>query len=212
MPGPQPDGCAPFLVGFVGRGLDPAAAARGLAALRTLVHVVGRGGIHPSRAPAGAASYMVYSVGVGVLDDPAAFRRRKPPRRPVGRPPYNPRKACAAMRGVGDAAPYKVRRAVGAGHARPAASRNRPFTVDPRGGASCLPRRVARAPQQKPRQAPRPARSFFILKNVTPFSRRSAFSARPESRPAAPPAWGRRGRQAPPRRAPHACPSPSACS
>ena len=25
-------------------------------------------------------------------------------------PPYNPRKACAAMRGVGDAAPYKVRR------------------------------------------------------------------------------------------------------
>ena len=52
MPGPQPDGCAPFLVGFVGRGLDPSAAARGLAALRTLVHVVGRGGIHPSRAPA----------------------------------------------------------------------------------------------------------------------------------------------------------------
>ena len=31
---------------------------------------------------------MVYSVGGGVLDDPAAFRRRKPPRRPVGRPPY----------------------------------------------------------------------------------------------------------------------------
>ena len=56
-----------------------------------------------------------------------------PPRRPVGRPPYNPRKACAAMRGVGDAAPYKVRRAVGAGHARPAASRNHPFTVDPQG-------------------------------------------------------------------------------
>ena len=184
-----------------------------------------------------------------------------PPRRPVGRPPYNPRKACAAMRGVGDAAPYKVRRersaarcltaspfsglhcregfcplrggqragrptisrkacaalykvrcAVGAGHARPAASRNRPFTVDPQGRDSSLPRRVPPPPKQKPRKAPRPARSFCILKNVTPFSRRSAFSARPESRPAVPPAWGRRGQQAPPRRAPHACPSPSACS
>ena len=135
-----------------------------------------------------------------------------PPRRPVGRPPYNPRKACAAMRGVGDAAPYKVHRAVGAGHARPAASRNRPFTVDPQGRDSSLPRRVPSPPKQKPRKAPRPARSFCILKNVTPFSRRSAFSARPESRPAAPPAWGRRGQQAPPRRAPHACPSPSACS
>ena len=135
-----------------------------------------------------------------------------PPRRPVGRPPYNPRKACAAMRGVGDAAPYKVRRAVGAGHARPAASRNRPFTVDPQGRDSSLPRRVPSPPKQKPRKAPRPARSFCILKNVTPFSRRSAFSARPESRPAVPPAWGWRGQQAPPRRAPRACPSPSACS
>ena len=192
-----------------------------------------------------------------------------PPRRPVGRPPYNPRKACAAMRGVGnaapykvrrehsaargltaspffglhrragfsprrgglwagrpttyravraamrgvgDAAPYKVRRAVGGGHARPAASRNRPFTVDPQGRDSSLPHRVPLPPKQKPRKAPRPARSFCILKNVTPFSRRSAFSARPESRPAAPPAWGRRGQQAPPPRAPHACPSPSACS
>ena len=45
------------------------------------------------------------------------------------------------------------------------------------------------------------ARLFALRgqKNVTPFSRRSAFSARPESRPAAPPAWGRRGQQAPPR-------------
>ena len=110
------------------------------------------------------------------------------------------------------AAPYKVRRAVGAGHARPAASRNRPFTVDPQGRDSSLPCRVPLPPKQKPRKAPRPARSFCILKNVTPFSRRSAFSARPESRPAVPPAWGRRGQQAPPRRAPHACPSPSACS
>ena len=80
------------------------------------------------------------------------------------------------------------------------------------GEDSSLPRRVPPPPKQKPRKAPRPARSFCILKNVTPFSRRSAFSARPESRPAAPPAWGRRGQQAPPRRAPHACPSPSACS
>ena len=191
-----------------------------------------------------------------------------PPRRPVGRPPYNPRRACAAIRGVGDAAPYKVRRersaargltaspffglhcrevltpprrpvgrppydlpgsacrhagrrgrrpykvrrAVGAGHARPAASRNRPFTVDPQGRDSSLPCRVPPPSKQKPRKAPRPARSFCILKNVTPFSRRSAFSARPESRPAVPPAWGRRGQQAPPPRAPHACPSPSACS
>ena len=87
-----------------------------------------------------------------------------PPRRPVGRPPYNPRKACAAMRGVGDAAPYKVRRAVGAGHARPAASRNRPFTVDPQGRDSSLPRRVPLPPKQKPRKAPRPARSFCILR------------------------------------------------
>lgn len=97
-------------------------------------------------------------------------------------------------------------------HARPAASRNHPFTVDPQGRDSSLPCRVPLPPKQKPRKAPRPARSFCILKNVTPFSRRSAFSARPESRPAAPPAWGRRGQQAPPRRAPHACPSPSACS
>ena len=80
-----------------------------------------------------------------------------PPRRPVGRPPYNPRKG-AAMRGVGDAAPYKVRRAVGAGHARPAASRNRPFTVDPQGRDSSLPRRVPLPPKQKPRKAFRPAR------------------------------------------------------
>ena len=127
-----------------------------------------------------------------------------PPRWPVGRPPYG----LPAVR----AAPYKVRRAVGAGHARPAASRNRPFTVDPQGRDSSLPRRVPPPPKQKPRKAPRPARSFCILKSVTPFSRRSAFSARPESRPAAPPAWGRRGQQAPPPRAPHACPSPSACS
>ena len=110
------------------------------------------------------------------------------------------------------AAPYKVRRAVGAGHARPAASRNRPFTVDPQWRDSSIPHRVPLPPKQKPRKAPRPARSFCILKNVTPFSRRSAFSARPESRPAVPPAWGRRGQQAPPPRAPHACPSPSACS
>ena len=136
-----------------------------------------------------------------------------PPRRPVGRPPYNPRKACAAMRGVGDAAPYKVRRersaarcltasplfrfalqggvltpprrpegwppyglpavraapykvrrAVGAGHARPAASRNRPFTVEPQGRDSSLPRRVPPPLKQKPRKAPRPARSFCILR------------------------------------------------
>ena len=135
-----------------------------------------------------------------------------PPRRPVGRPPYDlPGSACrhAGRRGR---RPYKVRRAVGAGHARPAASRNRPFTVDPQGRDSSLPCRVPPPSKQKPRKAPRPARSFCILKNVTPFSRRSAFSARPESRPAVPPAWGRRGQQAPPPRAPHACPSPSACS
>ena len=146
-----------------------------------------------------ASPFLACIVGRGL--DPSAAR-----------PPSNPRKACAAMRGVGYAAPYKVRRAVGSGHARTAASRNRPFTVDPQGRDSSLPRRVPLPPKQKPRKAPRPARSFCILKNVTPFSRRSAFSARPESRPAAPPAWGRRGQQAPPRRAPHACPSPSACS
>ena len=33
-----------------------------------------------------------------------------PPRRPVGRPPYDLPAVRAAMRGVGDAAPYKVRR------------------------------------------------------------------------------------------------------
>ena len=71
-----------------------------------------------------------------------------PPRRPEGWPPYNPRKACAAMRGVGDAAPYKVRRAVGAGHARPAASRNRPFTVHPQGRDSSFLRRVPLPPKQ----------------------------------------------------------------
>ena len=43
---------------------------------------------------------MVYSVGVGVLDDPAAFRRRKPPRRPVGRPPYNPLSRLCVGRGA----------------------------------------------------------------------------------------------------------------
>ena len=51
----------------------------------------------------------------------------------------------AAEEPAAPAAPYKVRRAVGAGHARPAASRNRPFTVDPQGGihpsrAVCLRR------------------------------------------------------------------------
>ena len=161
-----------------------------------------RGGIYAARGLTASPFSRFCIVGRG-LD---------PPRRPVGRPPYNPRKARAAMRGVGDAAPYKVRRAVGAGHARPAAPRNRPFTVDPQGRDSSLPCRVPLPPKQKPRKAPRPARSFCILKNVTPFSRRSAFSARPESRPAVPPAWGRRGQQAPPPRAPHACPSPSACS
>ena len=169
MPGPQPADCIPLTVRIVGRGLDPSAAARGLAALQS-----------PERRR-------------------HAGRRG---RRPLQSAPLPTR--CAA--------PYKVRRAVGAGHARPAASRNRPFTVDPQGRDSSLPRRVPPPPKQKPRKAFRPARSFCILKNVTPFSRRSAFSARPESRPAAPPAWGRRGQQAPPRRAPHACPSPSACS
>ena len=37
---------------------------------------------------------------VGVLDDPAAFRRRKPPRRPVGRPPYNPLSRLCVGRGA----------------------------------------------------------------------------------------------------------------
>ena len=122
------------------------------------------------------------------------------------------RKVHAALRGVGDAAPYKVRRAVGAGHARPAASRNRPFTVAPQGRDSSLPRRVPLPPKQKPRKAFRPARSFCILKNVTPSFPHSAFSARQGCRRAAPPAWGRRGLPAlrvPP---PCACQGPSACS
>ena len=185
-----------------------------------------------------------------------------PPRRPVGRPPYNPRKACAAMRGVGDAAPLQ-----GAPRTfrRPLPNGIPLFRFALQGGVLTPPRRPEGWPpydlpesvcrhagrrgrrplQGAPRtfRGPRPpgtARSRLtrregfihpapcasaaqtktaqgfspcaVIKNVTPFSRRSAFSARPESRPAAPPAWGRRGQQAPPRRAPHACPSPSACS
>ena len=79
-----------------------------------------------------------------------------PPRRPEGRPPYGLPAVRAAL--------YKVRCAVGAGHARPAASRNRPFTVDPQGRDSSLPRRVPPPPKQKPRKAPCPARSFCILR------------------------------------------------
>ena len=54
MPGPQPNGCAPFLVGFVGRGLDPSAAARGLAALLSFMLLVGEGFIPPVHLPIAA--------------------------------------------------------------------------------------------------------------------------------------------------------------
>ena len=49
MPGPQLCHRHPLTVHTVGRGLDPSAAARGLAALRSPVHLTRRGGIHPSR-------------------------------------------------------------------------------------------------------------------------------------------------------------------
>ena len=149
---------SPFSVCIVGRGLDPYAAARGLAALQSPESVcrhAGRRGRRPLQStprtfrrprPNGIPLFR-FALQGGVLT---------PPRRPVGRPPYG----LPAVR----AAPYKVRRAVGAGHARPAASRNRPFTVEPQGRDSSLPRRVPPPPKQKPRKAPRPARSFCILR------------------------------------------------
>ena len=47
---------------------------------------------------------------------------------------------------------------------------------------------------------------------ITPFFPRSAFSAQQGCRPAALPAWGRRGPPAQRGRLPRACPSPSVCS
>ena len=135
-----------------------------------------------------------------------------PPRRPEGWPPYGLPEGTCRPAGRRGRRPYTVRRAVGAGHARPAASRNRPFTVAPQGRDSSLPCRVPPPPKQKSRKAFRPARSFCILKNVTPFSRRSAFSARQGCRRAAPPAWGRRGLPALRGPPPYACQGPSAYS
>ena len=73
-----------------------------------------RGGIHPSRAPS---------------------HRRRRPRRPEGWPPYDPhlkpvrRAGCPHPAETYRHIPFPHRRPVGAGHARPAAYRNIPFTV-----------------------------------------------------------------------------------
>ena len=65
MPGPRPADCIPLTVRIVGRGLDPSAAARGLAALQAHRSPVARydsypqpGGINPPLrlSPVGAAS------------------------------------------------------------------------------------------------------------------------------------------------------------
>ena len=76
-----------------------------------------------------------------------------PPRRPEGWLPYGLPEGTCRPAGRWGRRPYTVRRAVGAGHARPAASRNRPFTVAPQGKDSSLPRRVPPPPHQKPRRA-----------------------------------------------------------
>ena len=82
-----------------------------------------RGGIHPSRAPS---------------------HRRKRPRRPEGWPPYTPhqtvrRAGCPHPAAVYRHIPFPHRRPVGAGHARPAAYRQIPFTINPQGRDSSLP-------------------------------------------------------------------------
>ena len=154
---PQTRAAAPFTVCFVGRGLDPSAAARGLAALRSAGRYM---------PPCGAS-------GTPPLHSAPRCRGRACPARGLPKPPVY---GCSAGERFIPPAPY------------------------------------ASAAQTKIAQGFSPCAVILHTKNVTPFSRRSAFSARPESRPAAPPAWGRRGQQAPPRRAPHACPSPSACS
>ena len=53
MPDPQLCRCNPFRGRFVGRGLAPSAAARGLAALQAPANGECRGGIHPSRGASG---------------------------------------------------------------------------------------------------------------------------------------------------------------
>ena len=74
------------------------------------------------------------------------------------------------------------------------------------------PAPYASAAQTKIAQGFSPCAVILHTKNVTPFSRRSAFSVRQGCRPAAPPAWGRRGLPALRGPPPCACQGPSACS
>ena len=61
MPGPQPIDCIPLPVRIVGRGLDPSAAARGLAALQfpaSICHPAGRRGRRPLQPYANIQYYI----------------------------------------------------------------------------------------------------------------------------------------------------------
>ena len=157
MPGLRPADCIPLPVRIVGRGLDPSAAARGLAALR----------------PTGSAYRHAGRRGRRPLQGTPRCRGRACPARGLPEPPVY---GCSAGEGFIPPAPY------------------------------------ASAAQTKIAQGFSPCAVILHTKNVTPFSRRSAFSARQGCRRAAPPAWGRRGLPAlrvPP---PCACQGPSACS
>ena len=93
---------------------------------------------------------MVYSVGVGVLDDPAAFRRRKPPRRRTraqapAAGPGQPDGTGAAGRAISQDRALK----------KSASGRPRPWAASR--AASALPRDTAHTDHHTPPGVPSPA-------------------------------------------------------
>ena len=110
--GPRPNGIPPFQVCIAGRGLDPSAAACGQAALQSPESVCRHAGRRGRRPLQGAPRTFRRPLPNGIPLFRFALQGGvlTPPRRPVGRPPYDLPAVRAAMRGVGDAAPYKVRR------------------------------------------------------------------------------------------------------
>ena len=76
---------------------------------------------------------------------PGTPHRRKRPRRPEGWPPYTPhikpvrRAGCPHPAETYRHIPFPHRRPVGAGHSRPAAYRQIPFTINPQGRDLSLP-------------------------------------------------------------------------
>ena len=105
MPGPRPVDCIPLPVRNVGRGLDPSAAARGLAALQAHRSPVARYDSYPQ--PGGINPPLRLSpVGGGVPDAPQVSSSQREGRRAAcglpakGRLPYT--------RGPGMPGPYHI--------------------------------------------------------------------------------------------------------